>query len=348
MENRFLSLTVAPDGSIVSLTDRENGLPLLSEGQRMNDWRLYANVQAVYDAWEMDRDWESRRVPEAFETEVTLVSSGGAAAECRVLRRFSQSRAVQTIRLTASSRRVDFETELDWHERRRMLKAHFESNILADDAIHEMQFGHVLRPCHRSHAFAADRYEVPQHRFSALAEENRGFALLNDGIYALSTDRGELALTLCRAPLVPDDKNNLGKHVFTYSLYPFATSFAQSGVVREGYALNRPLVPFGGRIERFKGPFVGPGPVILETVKPALDGDGIILRLYQSLRETREGTVTLPWDCDFYASDMAEETGRGDLLGSGRSLTVVLSPFEVRTVRAVKRGVRSSPALRQS
>ncbi len=337
MENRFLSLTVAPDGSIASLTDRENGLPLISEGQRMNDWRLYANLQPVYDAWEMDRDWESRRLPDPFETEVTLVSSGGAAAECRVRRRFSQSEAVQIIRLTAASRRVDFETELDWHERRRMLKCHFESNVLADDAIHEMQFGHVLRPCHRSDAFAADRYEVPQHRFSALAEENRGFALLNNGIYALSAGRGEMALTLCRAPLVPDDENNQGRHAFTYSLYPFASSFAQSGVVREGYALNRPLVPIDGRLEPFEGPSVGPGPVILETVKPALDGDGIILRLYQSLRQTGEGTVTLPWNCDFYASDMAEETPRGECLGHGRSLTLTLSPFEIRTVRAVRR-----------
>ena len=339
MENRFLSLTVAPDGSIASLTDKENGLPLISEGQRMNDWRLYANIQSVYDAWEMDRDWESRRIPDPFETEVALVSSSGAAAECRVIRRFSRSEAVQAIRLTASSRRVDFETELDWHERRRMLKCHFESNVLADNAIHEMQFGHVLRPCHRSDAFAADRYEVPQHRFSALAEENRGFALLNNGIYALSTGRGEMALTLCRGPLVPDDKNNQGKHVFTYSLYPFASSFASSGVVREGYALNRPLVPIAGRLEPFEGPAVGPGPVILETVKPALDGDGIILRLYQSLRQTGNGTVTLPWDCDFYSSDMAEETGRGECLGHGRSLTLVLAPFEVRTVRAVRRFV---------
>ena len=342
MENRFLSLAIAPDGSIASLTDKENGLPLISEGQRMNDWRLYANIQPVYDAWEMDRDWESRRIPDPFETEVTLVSSGGAAAECRVRRRFSQSEAVQVIRLTASSRRVDFETELDWHERRRMLKCHFESNILTDNAIHEMQFGHVLRPCHRSDAFAADRYEVPQHRFSALAEENRGFALLNNGIYALSTGRGELALTLCRAPLVPDDRNNLGRHVFTYSLYPFASSFASSGVIREGYALNRPLIPFGGRLEPFEGPSVGPGPVILETVKPALDGDGIILRLYQSLRQTGSGTVTLPWMCDFYSSDMAEEEGRGEFLGHGRSLTLALSPFEVRTVRAVRRDMNPS------
>ena len=342
MENRFLSLTVAPDGSVVSLTDLENGLSLLSEGQKMNDWRLYRNIQPVYDAWELDRDWESRRIPDPFETRVSLVSSGGAMAECRVVRRFSHSEAVQVIRLTASSRRVDFETDLTWNERRRMLKCHFESNILTDSAIHEMQFGHVLRPCHSSDAFAADRYEVPQHRFSVLAEENRGFALLNDGIYALSTGRGEMALTLCRAPLVPDDKNNLGTHHFTYSLFPFASSFAQSGVVREGYALNRPLIPADGLPDSFEGPAVGPGPVVLDTVKPALDGDGIILRLYQSLRQTGEGTVTLPWNCDFYASDMAEENGRGECLGHGRSLKLVLSPFEVRTVRAVRRDAKPS------
>ena len=65
--------------------------------------------------------------------------------------------------------------------------------------------------------------------------------MLNDGCYGISANRGELALTLLRAPLVPNETNNRGEHTFTYALYVFNTSLAQSDTVRQGYALNVPL-----------------------------------------------------------------------------------------------------------
>ncbi|MDD6050391.1 MAG: hypothetical protein PUC00_03840 [Clostridiales bacterium] len=50
LENRYLSLTLDRAGRIIALTDKENGAALLQPGQRMNDRRLYQNVEAVYDA----------------------------------------------------------------------------------------------------------------------------------------------------------------------------------------------------------------------------------------------------------------------------------------------------------
>ena len=333
LENRFLSLRADRQGRIVALTDRKNDMPLMRPGQVMNDWRLYRNVQPVYDAWELDRDWPTRVIPGAIHAEASLAQPDPGVAELRILRRFGDSSSLQTMRLFAGSRRVDFETEINWLERRRMLKVHFESDIHCDQALHEIQFGHVSRPAHRSGPQASDRYEVCQHRWSALREADRGFALLNDGIFALSSDRGELALTLLRAPLVPAEDNNRGRHRMTYALYPFAGPLETSAVVQEGYVLNSPLrlVRAGREIPGFT---LRSDTLILETVKPAEDGNGLILRIYQSMNAHGRGELALPFDAEVMEVSMDESTPHCSL-GRGARFRLSAAPFEIRTFRVI-------------
>ncbi|MDD3335126.1 MAG: glycoside hydrolase family 38 C-terminal domain-containing protein [Eubacteriales bacterium] len=336
MKNRFLSLRIDENGCVCDLTDLENGLPLMQPKQRMNDWRLYQNVQTVYDAWELDRDYETYRMEAPFQTTLQLTAQSPALCEATVERRFGQSWAKQKIRVYASSRRVDFVTEIDWQERRKLLKTHFESNLLCEDALHEIQFGYVKRPAHRSHAFAADRYEVCNHRYSALCEENRGFAVLNDGCYGVSSGRGALALSLLRAPLVPDDTCDRGMQRLTYSLYPFASAFAQSGVQRVGYELNAPIAAVEGECRSQSGFYTDNQSVILETVKPAEDGNGVILRLYESMRARVRATVFLPYPADVFACGMAEEEV-GQPIAYGEKVELDFAPFQIRTLRVIQR-----------
>ncbi len=332
IQNGFLRAEIDRRGRISSLMDRQSGLEMLSDGQLMNDWRLYKNVQTVYDAWEMDREWESGYMPDAVQGTTELTKQTEFCAEITVNYSFGESTARQVIRLRAGEPQVEFETEVDWQERRKMLKAHFESNILCDEAIHEIQFGHVKRPCHRSHPFAADRYEVSNHRFSALCEGNRGFALLNNGLYGLSTGRGEMALTLLRAPLVPDDTCDRGRHRFTYALRLIQGPFRTSGTVRAGYELNVPLSVLPGSCQKHTGFYMdGESSAILETVKPAQDGGGVILRLYESMGETAEAALCLPREGEVFLSSMDE--GEEAFLAKGRKVKLMLHPFEIQTLR---------------
>ncbi len=334
MENRFLSAAIDRRGRVTALTDKRNGLPLLSPGQVMNDFRLYKNVEPVYDGWEMSRDWRENLIDDGFQvenidveredTEVCLIFSGTLGG----------SEMSMSIALGSENRYLDIDADIDWQERRKLLKVHFESNVLCEDALHEIQFGHVKRPCHASHAFAADRYESCSNRWTALCEENRGVAILADGIRGVSTDRGEIALSLLRAPLVPDDTADRGTHLFRYAIMPFAKPFAQSGVVRAGYEfVNHLRTECRKEFETFR---CEDERVILETVKPADDGSGdVILRLYEAYRTNAEATIELPFAAKVYESSM-DEGERGALLGEGRKVTLRMKPFEIRTLRVVR------------
>ncbi len=325
MENAVLAVTIDRSGAIAAITDKRNDLPLMHPGQRMNDWRLYENVEVVYDGWEMSRDWRERCLDTDFHAECTVEEQGPERGCIRVKRHFGATTSEQLIYLHAGDGQIEFFTSVDWQERRKLLKVHFESNVLCEDALHEIQFGYVKRPCHASHAFAADRYESCSNRWTALCEENRGFAVLTGGIRGVSTDRGEIALSLLRAPLVPDDTADRGKHGFIFAIRPFATAFKDAGVVRAGIDLTEGTREDAG----FK---VDSDAIILETIKPADDGsDDVILRLYESLRTHASGTLTLPFAAKVYESSM-DEAETGALLGEGTEISLSLKPFEIRTL----------------
>ena len=326
MENSILRVTVDRQGAITQIIDMRNDQPLMNPGQKMNDWRLYENVEVVYDGWEMSRDWQKRRVDPGMRIQCGLYEDGDETC-IEVDYDFGQSGANMGIRLHGD--RIEISGGVDWNERRKLLKVHFESNVLCDDALHEIQFGHVKRPCHASHPFAADRYESCSNRWTALCEENRGVAILQSGSRAVSTDRGEIALSLLRAPLVPDDTADRGHQGFSYAIMPLATAFKDAGVVKAGMA-------FAEGAQEDAGFTVDSDAIILETIKPADDqSDDVILRLYESLRTTASGVLHLPFAAKVYESSMDEEE-TGALLGEGVEIPLTMKPFEIRTLRVVR------------
>ena len=335
LKNDRLEAVADRQGRIVSLRLRgaDGTEEFLCPGQVMNDWRLYRNIQTVYDAWELDRDWPEERLEGAVQAEARLTLNTPACAEITVALRFGRSTARQRIRLRAREEQLTFETEVNWQERRKMLKVHFESNLICEDAVHEIQFGFVRRPCHRSHPFARDRYEVSNHRYSALCETGRGFALLNDGLYGLSTGRGEMALTLLRAPLVPDDGCDRGEHRFTYALRPFDVPFCEAELARAGYELNQPVRATEGQCVRQEGFTCESRGILTETVKPAENGEGTILRLYESLGTAERGVLKLPFEAVVRTASLEEKDG--ETMGTGREFPVSFRPFEIQTLRVI-------------
>lgn len=334
MENNILRVTVDRQGAITQIIDKRSGLPLMAPGQKMNDWRLYENVEVVYDGWEMSRDWKKRRLDIDLHAKCGVLQNENGESFIEADYDFSQSGANLCIYLRGD--RIEVGAGVDWNERRKLLKVHFESNVLCEDALHEIQFGHVKRPCHDSHPFAADRYESCSNRWTALCEENRGFAILQAGSRAVSTGRcpagggGEIALSLLRAPLVPDDTADRWHQGFSYAIMPFATGFKDADVVKAGMDFVEP-----GRMDA--GFRMDSDAIILETIKPADDrSDDVILRLYESLRTHAEGILRLPFDAKVYESSM-DESETGALLGEGREVRLKMKPFEIRTLRVVRK-----------
>ena len=129
------------------------------------------------------------------------MASGPLVGIIKVTRRLNNSVLVQDISLQRGSRRVDFDSEIDWQERHKLLKVAFPGAIHAHEALHEIQFGHIQRPNHASRPFDADRFEVCNHKWTALMEENRGCAVINDCKYGVNVVGDTINLTLLKSPV---------------------------------------------------------------------------------------------------------------------------------------------------
>ncbi len=331
MSNGLLTVRINSRGEIVSCVDAGGHSRLGGPG---NVLRMYKDVPRLYEAWDLDSTYEYCPVP--LEDAGCISIAECTPWKCTVLvrRAFSGSALVQRISLESGRTRVDFETEADWHEQHRVLKAVFPTGIQADEGLNEIQFGYVRRPTHRSRPYDADRYEVCNHRYTALCDENRGAAVLNESKYGVSMAGDEIALTLLRAPKSPDFHADMGHHAFTYSYYVWDGPFIGSGVVREGYELNVPVTEAGGTAPAASMMSVDAGNVIIDTVKEAEDGSGdLILRLYECKRAAADAvlTVRLPveaaWRCDLLEQKEQELPVR-----EGK-LNLTFRGFEVKTLR---------------
>jgi alpha-mannosidase len=332
LENAFLRVEFSARGEIVDILDKETGRSLAAGP--CNSFRMYKDIPSGWDAWDIDSAYASIPVDLDEAAQIEVVSSGPLVARLRITRRLHQSTMTQEISLRRGGRRIDFHTVIDWQERHKLLKVNFPVNVHANEAIHEIQFGHIRRPNHSSRQFDADRFEVSAHKWTALAEENHGCAVLDDCKYGVNVLGNSINLTLLKSALAPDMTADRGRQEFTYAFYAWNGSFADSDVVREAYDLNCPVLVVPGAAGERSLFRVDAHNVIVETVKLAEDGSGdLILRLYESKRMATccVLTTSLPVAA-VERTNMLEESEAEMRCDDGKIL-LDFRAFEVKTLR---------------
>ncbi len=332
LENEHLRVTLNGAGEITSIWDKDAGRELVAG--LCNSLRMYKDVPTWFDAWDVDSMYELTPVPLAQEAQIEVLTQGPLLGMLRVQRVLHNSTLRQTIVLRRGSRRIDFESEIDWREQHKLLKVNFPVDIHANEAVHEIQFGHIRRPNHKSRPFDADRFEVANHKWTALEEGGRGCAVLNDCKYGVNVDRNSINLTLLRSPMAPDMTADQGRQELAYAFYAWNGPMVASELVREAYALNVPVRTAPGSAEATSLFGLDAGNVIIDTVKPAEDGSGdVIVRAYEAMRTATECTLSSALPIASATSTDLLERGDQPLPLTADGVRLSLRPFEIKTVR---------------
>ncbi|WP_432042138.1 alpha-mannosidase [Streptomyces cadmiisoli] len=339
LDNGLVRVELADDGTLASVRDLRAGREVLAGPGNL--LRLHSDLPNYWDAWDIDKHYQNRYTDLLDTESVTVVEPDGLVGSIRVTRAFGNGSTVtQTISLRSGSPRIDFETEIDWHEAEKILKAGFPVDIRAPHSSAEIQFGHVQRPTHTNTSWEAARFEVSGHRWVHIGEPGYGVAVLNDSTYGHDVSRTvredggtttTVRLSLVRAPRVPDPEADQGRHRFTYSLLPGATI---EDAVREGYALNLPL-----RVADAAG---APEPVVsatgegvtVEAVKLADDRSGdVVVRLYECRGGRAEGVLRTGFPlAGAHVTDLLERP-LADAPYDDGAVPVTLRPFQILTLR---------------
>ncbi len=281
LENDLLRVEFGDDGTLTRVFDkRANRDALAGRGNQI--W-AYHDQSRDYDAWDIEEDYR-RSGDEVLAASIEIVEGGGQRGALRITRRIAHSTIVQSVRLWANSARIDFATRFDWRDRRILVQARFPLLVRSDHATFEGAFGVQRRPTHANTSWDAAKFEVAAHRFADLSEPGYGVALLNDGRYGHHARGNELGISLLRSPILPDKLADEGAQSLTYALLPHQGDWIAGGVLAEAEDLNRPLFhrAMAGEAGSRSLLSVNGANVALGALKPAEDGDGLILRVYES------------------------------------------------------------------
>lgn len=338
LENGRLRLRVDAQGHLSSLVDCTDGREVLAGPG--NVLELFADMPVSYDAWDVDAAALRQAVEVTELVEVLLEEDGPLRATVRIRRPLGRrSSIVERVSLIAGQPAVELDYEVDWHERHRLLKAAFPVRVRAAEAHYECAFGLVSRPTHRNTPWDRARFEAVGHRFVDLSEPGYGVAIATDSKYGYDVAGNVLRVSLLRSPTAPDPEADQGAHRFRCRLLPHAGDLGPGGVVAQARGLNDPLrvrpLPaggLGGAAWSWAG--VDRDQVVLETLKWADDGDGLVARCYESWGGRTEARLRLP-----FAVAVAErvdllERPLGPLATDEGLVVVPIGPFEVVTVRA--------------
>lgn len=323
MSNGLLTLAFNEYGEIASCRTAD-GRELAAGA--LNRLTLYTDVFTFpFNAWDVDPKYRSKRARRLRAAQASTVLDGPRVVRTQVYR-FGKSTLTQKVILEAGLERVLLETHVDWQERFKMLRADFYPADYGDTAAFDVPFGAMHRATTETNSVDAAQFEVCGQKWAAVHRGGRGFALVNDAKYGWRVKNGLISLNLLRAPVYPDKTCDRGEHDFSYAFCPLGASDARA--VEEAYRLNHPLLigeyaPFDSAAR------VSGSGVVLETIKRSEDGKAVVLRLFESLGENAEVSLTtrFAYERALFCDLLENPAGEADLT------KLEFTPYQIQTVR---------------
>jgi len=204
---------------------------------------------------------------------------------------------------------VDVNVTVDWREHWQLLKLRFPVNVDQAVTTAEVPYGVAVREANGDEEPCQNWVDVSGSTGSGQAY---GLSLLNDGKYSYDTQGSQIGLTVLRSPIYayhlpaqPDPEGvysyiDQGIQHFHYSLLPHSGGWQEAGTVRRALELNQPAWLQAAASHPGMLPMqasylsIQPENLVVSAFKQAEDGQGWIVRAYESAGRAEEGRVDIP------------------------------------------------------
>jgi alpha-mannosidase len=293
------------------IVDRHTGLI-----KRLRDNRLGRDLILTQDSWwdpsvwgqercggRLAVDWEKPHVMSAwltgsvvrtdhlFNADSVTHASDACRTVVTVKQRYRESTLERRMILYPDRPYVDFELDVDWQEPGGpqagvpVLRTEFTFNLDRPRAWFDIPFGVIERP--------TIRREWPALSWAALQERDYAVALLSRDKHGFRVDGASLGLTLLRNAYEPDPASDLGRHHMAYRL--LFGRLTNLDLARAAADYEQPVVAQTGRAagpDEWSGLVRVSGHVLVTALKPALAGNGLVLRLADVLGRRQRVTLS--------------------------------------------------------
>lgn len=333
IETPFYCISFNESGQITRLYDKEEKREVLPEGERANVLQMFEDKPLGNDAWDIDMFYQEkcREVTDLVQKEV--MEQNSIYVTIRMKWNYMSSTIEQDLTLYKNSRRIDFKTKVDYHERKQLMKVAFPVDIRSTYATYDVQYGNVKRPNHWNTSWDQARFETVAQKWVDLSEYNYGVSLLNDSKYGHDIKGNVIRLTLLKAATHPDYEQDQGVHEFTYALLPHQGDFVKGDTVKEAFALNQPFTVVEGK-SIYSGKRlidIDKEGVELDAIKQSEDKKYLVVRLHEYTGAKQTVSIRFAFPIKGYMeSDLMERPI--EELKEEQEIVLNIKPFEIKTI----------------
>lgn len=299
LENDCLRAEFDPVTGMPSrLTDKRNGRDVISAAGS-----ALIIDDSSSDTWAHEKFYLKDVVGRFENARLEIIDRGPLVSTLRTTSRYGSSTLVQDFSLYADKAVLYVKCRIDYHEDHKIVKLSFPVNAACDKAVYEMPFGFLEKEC--------GGMEEPGQRYASLGGTapdggESHLAIINDSKYSFSAQENELRMIAARScgyadhlsdRAVPIELMEQGIQEFSYALLPHNGNLAE--VTREAMLFNQPPELIMGTNHEgelpttYRGIEIAPQSVICESIKYAEEGDGIILRLYETAGKSARAEIHL-------------------------------------------------------
>ncbi len=345
IENSRYRLKLDANGDIVSLYDKSADKELVKPGKSIRLAMFNENESYPWPAWEIiKKTIDADPVSITGNVSVRLIDDGQLRKTLCVTKTAGDSKFTQYIHLYEGelADRIDFENVVDWRSLNSLLKAEFPLTVSDTEATYDLGIGTIRRGNNTDIA-----YEVPAQYWADLTDKDSsyGVTIMNDCKYGWDKpDDNTLRLTLLHTPKTDrgyayQDHQDLGHHVFTYSIVGHSGKLDTADARRHAEVLNQRMKPFvvpkhkGDLGRSFSLASVDNGNILIKALKKAESSDYYVVRVYETGGARQDGNITFAADIvEAFEADGTEKTVAPAQF-KGKSLAVSVKPNSLKTYK---------------
>ena len=346
LENSVYKVTLDKNGDISSIIDKRSEKELVKEGASIRLALFPENESFNWPAWEiLKKTMDADPISISENVKISVVENGPLRASICVERTYGESVFRQYIRLSEGIQadRIDVVNEIDWQTSNALLKAEFPLNITNEKAVYDLGVGSIERGNNVDIA-----YEVYAQQWADLTETDGsyGVSVMNDSKYGWDKPNDNtIRLTLLHTPQTRggysyQNKQDLGYHIFTYSIMGHNGNCHEGKTVQKAEIMNQPLTAFvapkhKGELGRsFSFASSNNDYVAMRALKQAEKSDEYIVRFYETKgKETQDAVISFGADIVYAKELNGVEDEIGNAGYNANKLSFSIKPFGMKTFK---------------
>ena len=346
LENSVYKIALDAHGDIASIIDKRNNRELVENGKAIRLAFFTENESFSWPAWEiLKREIDKAPASVTDDVKISVVENGPVRVSVCVERKFGDSTFKQYIRLTegGQSDRIDIVNDIFWQSTNALLKAEFPLSASNEEAIYDLGVGTVARGNNTD-----IEYEVHAQQWADLTAKDGsyGISIMNNSKYGWDKPNDNtLRLTLLHTPKTRggyayQNKQDFGRHTFTYSIMGHQGDYRVGETVRKAEILNQPLYAFmapahtGTLGKSFSFISSDNENVILKAVKQAEKSDEIVVRFYETTgKSAQKANIAFAAEIASAQEINGVEDVKGAASFSGNKLSFEIKPYSMKSFK---------------